>query len=632
VGNIREEFYNDIATNDAQWTEWKDLFHIDEEEQDLFTVAMKTREEKRIAFLKAHPTLVLDTKYFDEDFVDRLLASFENLDEQTDGLLIHGENFQALSLLVEKYREKVKCIYIDPPYNTAASEIIYKNDYKHSSWLSLIENRIVLGKLLLKKHGVQVVAIDEVEQEVLGLLLKRYFPDYQKTCITIVSNPSGQQGNNFSYCHDYAYFVYPSGSGRFIGLRVRTENPDIRPLRDVSKGSHLREDAANCFYPIFIKDEEIIGFGDVCDDSFHPSSANIHRADGVIEVYPIDAQGNERKWVWARDTVETIRDELRVVYNRNRGIWDIIRTKTEFNYTTVWSDKRYSANSYGSRLLNNIIDSQKFSFPKSIYTVKDCIQAASGDDCDALVLDYFAGSGTTGHAVINLNREDGGRRKFILVEMDNYFDTVLLPRIKKVTFTPEWRDGKPVRMSTPEEAARSPRIIKYIRLESYDDALNNISFTTPAGQQVIEFDDYLLKYMLDWETRESETFLNVQKLASPFCYELILTEGRETKKKRVDIPETFNFLLGLHISSRQVYQDGNRRYVVYRGTIEDKRVVVIWRVTEGWGKEDYERDKKFVAEQKLTEGTDEVFVNGDSFIPGARSLDPVFKSRMFGGV
>ncbi len=120
VGNIDESFYPDIAACEPQWAEWKELFHIDEEETNLFTSG-KNKKDRRIAFLKAHPTLVLDTRHFDADFVDRLLGSFGDLDEMTDGLLVHSENFQALNLLLEKYREQVECIYIDPPYNTDAS-------------------------------------------------------------------------------------------------------------------------------------------------------------------------------------------------------------------------------------------------------------------------------------------------------------------------------------------------------------------------------------------------------------------------------------------------------------------------------------------------------------------------------
>jgi len=160
----------------------------------------------RISFLKAHPTLVLDTKHFDGDFVDRLLARFDDLDDMTDGLLIHSENFQALNLLLEKYREKVNCIYIDPPYNSKTSEILYKNTYKHSSWLSLIDNRLSVSSNLSALDGSHIVAIDENEQEALGHLLSMHFPDHAKVCVSVVHNKKGIQGDYFSYSHDYAYF------------------------------------------------------------------------------------------------------------------------------------------------------------------------------------------------------------------------------------------------------------------------------------------------------------------------------------------------------------------------------------------------------------------------------------------
>ncbi len=138
--------------------------------------------------------------------------------------------------------------------------------------------------------------------------------------------------------------------------------------------------------------------------------------------------------------------------------------------------------------------------------------------------------------------------------------------------------------------------------------------------------------MLKWETRGSETLLNVDKLARPFTYRLRIHQDGQTREKVADIPETFNYLLGLHVDTRKVYHDRERRYLVYRGRIDHRSIAVIWRETEGWQKVDLERDRHFVDEQGLTEGMDEVFVNGDSFIPNAKALEPVFKARMFAPV
>lgn len=661
VGNIGEAFYREIAANDAQWAEWKELFHIDEDEQNLFTAAFATREEKRVAYLKTHPTLVLDTKHFDRDFVDRLLASIEDLDDQIDGLLVNSENFQALNLLLEKYRGKVKCIYIDPPYNTASTKILYKNDYEHSSWLSLLSNRLERSKLFLMPSGCIAVAIDDYEGGYLRVELDQIFSFNNRLgTVVVLHNPGGRHDDKYiATAHEYMYIYgldlqhtqtnfLPLNEDDIETFKHEDEKGNYRTREFRRSGSNsTREARPKMYYPLLVRSSDLslstisdqeykMIYDDskgIFDDKYLDQLKAMYEKKGFHFLLPIDSNGIKRVWRWSLETFRQRKEDV-FVSNGPNGyvvkVKDRLDEKPGLKPKSVWKDSKYSA-ALGTVLLKDILGvDQSFNYPKSISTVEDIIRVLANDD--DIILDFFAGSGTTGQAVIQLNREDEGERKFILVEMGEYFDTVLLPRIKKVIFTPEWKNGKPERMPTDEEVTRSPRIIKYIRLESYDDALNNISFTSSVGQQVLEFDDYLLKYMLDWETRESETFLNVEKLASPFRYELILIDGQETKIKPVDIPETFNYLLGLHVSSRRVYQDGGRRYLVYHGVIDHRRVAIIWRDTEGWDKKDYERDKEFVVEQKLTEGADEVFVNGDSFIPKAKALEPLFKSRMFGGV
>ena len=253
---------------------------------------------------------------------------------------------------------------------------------------------------LKKKNGE---FLDDNEQENLGLLLKELFPNREITCVTIVHNPAGIQGLNFSASHEYAYFVYPKG-GRFIGYQYRDDkNNDIRNFRDVTGESSLRKAAKNCFYPILIKESEIVGFGEVSPSNYHPE-INMAKANGVIEVYPIDPSGVERKWRFARQTVEEIQKELLPKYLKQRKVWDITRSKNKFNYKTVWNDTRYFANNYGTQILNKILLPNIFSYPKSLYAVIDCIDAAGNNKKKLTVLDFFAGSGTTGHAILELNK------------------------------------------------------------------------------------------------------------------------------------------------------------------------------------------------------------------------------------
>jgi adenine-specific DNA-methyltransferase len=640
VGNIPEVFYEEIAACDAQWKEWEKKLKLDVLPQDMFSGDRAT-PEGRVAFLKAHPSLPLDTRHFPQDFMDRLLASFEDLDEMTDGLLVHSENWQALNLLQEKYRERVKCVYIDPPYNTAASEILYKNEYKHSSWLSLMADRTFLCNGLLCPDAAFVIAIDDTEMVNLSAFIDGFVSNYDRNVVVINHHPAGAglAGASISSTHEYALFLIPRNAKFALRLPSKTTHSEIGFMRTGTAVSNLREGRPNSFYAILIDEKtgRIVGAEPPPPiGSKYPTGRT---KEGFVRVYPVGADGRERVW---RRSYESCLREIEYGSLLCKGKKDRFTIYIQLNEDSSWkpvksnwTDTKYNAGVYGSGILTHILGSAgQFSYPKSLFTVLDCILAVIQEDSCAVILDYFAGSGTTGHAVINLNREDGGRRKFILVEMADYFDTVLLPRLKKVTFSPEWKDGKPKRVATAEEAERGPRIIKVIRLESYEDALNNLLPPDESGGQVaMQFEDYLLKYMLQWETRKSETLLNVGKLSKPFDYCLHIYRDGETRVQKVDLPETFNYLIGLDVAKRQVLDNNGRYYLIYRGTTrEGKRTVVIWRETTGWTEEDYKRDRDFVAKHKFTEGADVIYVNGDSLIPGAQALEGVFKAKMFAGV
>jgi len=641
VGNIPETFYPEIAENEAQWEEWKKILAIDTLPQDLLSGNCQT-PEGRIAFLKAHPSLPLDTRHFSPDFTDRLLASFDDLDEMTDGLLVHSENWQALNLLQEKYREQVKCIHIDPPYNTATSGFLYKNDYQHSSWLAMMWDRLSIASTLLTDEGHFLCHIDENEFERLGLLFDcSGIPD-AGTVIWDKRNPM-TAGRGIATQHEY--IIWRSAINRSIYQRNVSIQAMLRTAQSIiAKHGGVTDEARREYTEWVRKNPRLTGgekaycyldeqgriYQSVSLRAPEPRTDPkffqplIHPITG--KPCPVPPNGFSR-------TPETLRAMV------ERG--EILFGPDE---TTQPRQKRFLTQDSQMQMRSVIQDAKRgkgdleplgldfpYCHPVSLY--EELVAAAAPEDSD-LILDYFTGSGTTGHAVINLNREDGGRRKFILVEMAAYFDTVLLPRLKKVTFSPEWKDGKPKRVATAEEAERGPRIIKVIRLESYEDALNNLlPSEESSGQVALQFEDYLLKYMLQWETRKSETLLNVEKISKPFDYCLHIYRDGETRVQKVDLPETFNYLIGLDVAKRQVLDNNGRYYLIYRGaTREGKSTVVIWRETAGWTEEDYKRDRDFVAKHKFTEGADVIYVNGDSLIPGAQALEGVFKAKMFAGV
>lgn len=362
--------------------------------------------------------------------------------DTTQNLMIEGDNLEVLKLLQKSYARRIKAIYIDPPYNTGRN-LIYPNNYQdgmrtylevtgqsdggetltsnptadgrfHTNWLSMMYPRLRLARALLSPDGVLICTIDDNEVSQLGLLLREIFEEgnYEHVCVPIIHNPRGVQGHNFSYVHEYAWFVYPSGKKVICDRKIDESKVEWSQFRNWG-GESLRTDARNCFYPVKVRDDEIIGFGEVCREDHHPNQTEV--VDTVTLVYPIDRSGVERKWRYARQSVEAIRNMLRA--RKTRYGYEIEIGKTFGLCKTVWNEKRYDANDYGTGMVNELVPGSPFTFPKSLWAVYDCLLAATGDDPDAIVLDFFAGSGTTAHAAMELNKDLGGRRRFILVQL-----------------------------------------------------------------------------------------------------------------------------------------------------------------------------------------------------------------------
>ena len=346
-----------------------------------------------------------------------------------ENLIIKGNNLIALHTLKQQFRGQVKLIYIDPPYNpdSPSNTFMYNNNFKRSSWLTFMRNRLEVAKELLRKDGSMIVAIDENEQNYLGVLLDEVFPEREKHCITIVHNPRGVQGANFSYIHEYAFFVIPKGK-KVIGDReIPTKEITWNNFRNWG-GESRREDAKNCFYPVIVEDDEVVGFGDVLDNNEHPSEQTVTCGKRDF-VYPIDQNKVERKWRYARQSVDKIKHLLRA--KKTETGYEIELGKDFGMYRTVWEDKRYDANIYGTQIVKSLVPDCNFDFPKSLWNVYDCLLSVVENDKDALILDFFGGSGTTAHAVLELNK-DGGNRKFIICEQMHYVETVTRKRVKKV--------------------------------------------------------------------------------------------------------------------------------------------------------------------------------------------------------
>lgn len=653
LDRIPRTLYPEIIANDEQRKEWVRLFAIDEIKGDMMTEGYS--EPLTEKFLEDNPFLVLDTKFFSAEFKHKLVGSMEKVDEECNGLLINSENFQALELLQEKYRKGINSFYFDPPYNAPSSLICYKNNYKDSSWISMMDSRLELSKELRGNRASYSIAIDKWEHNNLYDLCKQKFADSDVVDVAVEHNKKGTMGDHFSYSNEYAIFVV-SNNIKYLNEKIRDRKDwEYSNLRNWG-GESLRGDAANCFYPIYIEENEIIGFGKVCENTYHPKAnefvtglvkvyvsakekPQIINADEreIMAIYPIDNDGVERKWRYAFQAIEQLLPYLQINLPTNSSnSYQIFMPKRSDKYKTMWYDSKYNAGDNGTTVLTNMGLGNAFTYPKSVYLVKDCISAISNEG--DVVMDIFAGSGTTGHSILMLNREAKAYqklRKCILVEMGSYFNTATKPRIEKVIYSEDWKDGKPVSRKGISQC------FKYIRLEQYEDTLNNLQ---PKNQR-LDFDNengkgdfeetYFLRYMLDTEAKGD--LFNLQWFVHPFSMTLKTTKDNELIDTPVDMVETFNYLIGLNVETMRWPKDG---YCVVEGTthIGNERTLVIWRNCNKVSNEDLNEFFRKQAYCTTDSEFDKIYVNGDNTLPNIKTdeehwkvvlIEEEFKKRMF---
>lgn len=338
--------------------------------------------------------------------------------------LIEADNYHALQLLAYLYRGKVDCIYIDPPYNSGARDWKYNNDYvdksdmyRHSKWLSMMAKRLKIAKKLLKYDGVLAIAIDQNEIAHLMCLLEEpgMFSEYDMTVVTVVHNPRGNVTANFAETNEYVIYLIKKGIKALS--RNISENEKPRKLRRWGQYS-LRTDRKSMFYPIYVKNGRVIGIGEQPQDDFHPNGRNVSMEDGVIQVWPIDQNGIERRWNYSHDNIKEQLDRI-IALPKDDGI-DLFITSELSPVKTVWIAPELDAGGiYGSSLVEKIVG-DKFPYPKSLYTVVKTIEPVIRNRPNALIVDFFAGSGTTLHAVNLINLFDQGNRRCIMVTNNEY--------------------------------------------------------------------------------------------------------------------------------------------------------------------------------------------------------------------
>jgi len=674
LDRVPETMYQEIAANEAQREEWVRLFAIDEiVGGDMFTVPYAV--PLTVEFLKANPFLVLDTAFFSDEFKERLVDSIDDLDEKLDGLIIHSENSQALNLLQKRYTQQIKCVYIDPPYNADASEILYKNGYKHSSWNSMMENRLQLTIPLFHPKSMICVTIDDYEKNSLSIILEQLFgQDNIMGIVPIRNNPQGRSTvNGFAINHEYAIFCRICDQLSSVGRLEHSQKQKDR-YSEVDEDGRIylwenfrktgtdsnHADRPKQYYPLYVDvNQKTVRIPRVEWNNQQNSWDAVDAPyDYEVVVLPLTESGEEKVWKWGIERVEANPEHIKVEINgENIQIYRKNYFNDEGSLPNTWWDKpQYAAGSHGTNLLTDIFGvNRKFHFPKSVYAEMDSIKVCGVEDSD-IVLDFFAGSGTTGHAVIKLNHEDRGHRKYILVEMGEYFNTVTKPRVEKIIYSEDWKKGKPV------SRRGSSHAFKYLRLESYEDSLNNIVLAGSKHDMLDEVrarEGYFLSYMLDKEASGSASLLNVEMLDKPFSYKMNITRNFESAERNIDLVETFNYLVGLTVKKSHALVTFDADFVTaeygalsatlkpgtaykfkaVEGTAPNgEATLVIWReMSEDIAKDNAALDAYFLSLPKARDFK-RIYVNCDNNLMNLRAddenwqvvlVDEEMKKRMF---
>lgn len=649
LDRIPRTLYPEIIANDEQREEWVRLFAIDEIKGDMMTEGYS--EPLTEKFLEDNPFLVLDTKFFSAEFKHKLVGSMEKVDEECNGLLINSENFQALELLQDKYRETVRGMYYDPPYNTKSNEFIYKDSFRHSSWMSMMENRLALSSNLLNKYGAIMVSCDENENTNLKTVLNDVFSEENFLTDIIWQGGGKNDQKYFSISHEYIQLFLKNKlfmDSTDIRWLERKENIDLiyatfeKIKKQYPNDMKMQEKALKDWYKSLPDGEpakrqkhfnRVEARGIFFPDNISKPE-NGYYYDVIHPVTGKPCKKPKGGWRFVEETMKQQLADDRVFFGKDETTVPcrksfLKETEYESPSTVIYLDNRVS-----TTLIKNLFNNKKvFNNPKYYLLIGRLLRLIG--DTESMFMDAFAGSGTTGHAVIYLNREDKGNRKYILCEMAEYFNSVTKPRMEKVIYSEDWKDGKPVSRKGISQC------FKYIRLEQYEDTLNNLQ---PKNQR-LDFDNengkgdfeetYFLRYMLDTETKGD--LFNLEWFKNPFAMSIKTTKDNELVDTHVDMVETFNYLIGLNVETLRYPKDG---YCVVEGTthIGNERTLVIWRNCNKVSNEDLNEFFRKQAYCTTDSEFDKIYVNGDNTLPNIKTdeehwkvvlIEEEFKKRMF---
>ena len=521
--------------------------------------------------MQSRPTLVVDTSLFDgteeQALIDEILSdpAFDELDAQTDGLLIHSENWQALNLLQEKFRERIQCIYIDPPYNTGGDGFLYKDSFRHSSWAAMMADRLALAKPLLGEHGVLFASIDDKERLSLERLLAEGFGTEQRLGELIWHNVTDNNPTRVAVEHEYIQCFARNTQqlpSEWKSPLSDAKNALIRVGQEFVEKHGDTPELRLAYLEWFRENKRFLGAMDrykyIDAGGVYTGSQSVHNPGKEGYRYDVPFKGDDSRpckqplmgYRFPWQTMKKLLDDDRILFGDDEN--KIVELKV---YAYEYEDKLSSVITLDGRSGANDLRAmfpgeQRFKNPKTSALLESIFPFVVEDG--EVVMDFFAGSGTTAQAVLALNRKDKKKRRFVLSEMGGYFDSILKPRVTKIMHAAKWKDG------APDAQGDWQGIVKVQRFEQYEDVIANLDTAWDAAELP---EGVPVRYLFRPEENRVRLALD---LSRPF--ENTLRVGKAGSPRMIDLLETWALLQGYWVRSRRVYVEGGRRYACLETT------------------------------------------------------------------
>ncbi|MCS7466459.1 DNA methyltransferase [Stieleria sp. ICT_E10.1] len=551
LDRVTDAFHKTIFENKLQLEEWEHLYklHFDSSKWD----------EQIESFKAEHPSVMVDTRFFDEAFRHELITECL-LPTALDGVLVNSDNYHATRLLEATFRNDVGLIYIDPPYNRDDDEFVYKDSYRHSSWLSMLRDRIASARSFLTSIGALVVSIDRTELHRLTTLLDAVLKEENRIAEFVWEKGRKNDAKHISLSHEY-FLTYlndyellketiPEWREQKEGVEetmaefrrlMSTHSGDVQSVKQDLWSYIIRkiDPLAARSILLFSKVDENGLFRDDTDISWPKPGGPKYDVPNPLtgDIARVPPNG----WRWTEETCKQMLADGELDFDPE----DPCRLRKK-RYLHEYDDQvkstiLYKHSKSATRQLRDVMGGDVFDNPKDVDLIASLIEYMSAPG--ATIFDFFAGSGVTACSTISINRRSNADYRYLLVEMGAYFSTILKPRIQRTVYSEDWKKGTPTRTNGISHA------FKYFALESYEDALNNLP--SPDGKLFEAMDeatrDSLITYSLDLEL--GPHLLNMDAFKDPWGYQIYaqLAGEDEVSLHNVDMVETFNYLIGLKV-------------------------------------------------------------------------------------